>query len=67
MNKFTPIFHNIKTLPETISIDGFRGNYGGNKFQVTITNLKTHKVIEVISARSEEAIRNFFKNITFSL
>ncbi len=64
MNKFIPIFHNIKTLPEAIGIDEFRGNSGGNKFQVAITNLKTHKVIDVISARSEEAIRNFFKNIT---
>lgn len=64
MNKFMPIFHNITTLPEAIGIDEFRGNSGGNKFQVAITDLKTHKVIDVISARSEDALRNFFKNIT---
>lgn len=64
MSKFMPIFHNITSLPEAIGIDEFRGNAGGNKFQVAITDLKTHKVIDVISARSEEALRHFFKNIT---
>ena len=64
MDKFMHIFHNISTLPEAIGIDEFRGNAGGNKFQVAITDLKKHKIIEVISARSEDALRHFFKNIT---
>lgn len=64
MNKFMPIFHNTTSLPEAIGIDEFKGNSGGNKFQVVITNLKTHKVIDVISARSEDALYNFFKKIS---
>lgn len=64
MCKFTPIFHNVTSLPEAIGIDEFRGNAGGNKFQVVITDLKEHKVIDVVSARSEEALYLFFKNIT---
>ena len=64
MNKFMPIFHNTTSLPEAIGIDEFRGNSGGNKFQVVITNLKTHKVIDVISARSEDALYNFFRKIS---
>lgn len=64
MCKFMPIFHNTVYLPEAIGIDEFRGNSGGNKFQVSITDLKTHKVIDVVSARSAEALRLFFKNIT---
>jgi transposase len=64
MKKFTPIFHNITSLPEAIDIDEFRGNAGGNKFQVAITDLKTHKVIDVISARTEDALRFFFNNIS---
>ena len=64
MKKFMPIFHNITSLPEAIGIDEFKGNAGGNKFQVAITDLKSHKVIDIISARSEEAIYNFFKNIS---
>ena len=64
MKKFMPIFHNVTHLPEAIGIDEFKGNAGGNKFQVAITDLKTHKVIDVISARSEEALYNFFKNIS---
>lgn len=64
MNKFMPIFHNITSLPEAIGIDEFKGNAGGNKFQVVITDLKTHKVIDVISNRSEDALYNFFRKIT---
>ena len=64
MGKFMPIFHNTTHLPEAIGIDEFRGNAGGDKFQVAITDLKKHKVIDVISARSEEALIHFFKNIT---
>lgn len=64
MSKFMPIFHQSTHLPEAIGIDEFRGNAGGNKFQVAITDLKEHKVIDVISARSEEALIHFFKNIT---
>ena len=64
MNKFMPIFHNTTSLPEAIGIDEFRGNSGGNKFQVVITDLKTHKVIDVISDRSEDALYNFFRKIS---
>ena len=64
MCKFMPIFHNVTTLPEAIGIDEFRGNAGGNKFQVVITDLKEHKVIDVVSARSEDALYLFFKNIS---
>ena len=48
MTKFMPIFHNVVHLPEAIGSDEFRGNSGGNKFQVVITDLKNHKVIDVI-------------------
>ena len=64
MNKFIPIFHHTTSLPEAIGIDEFRGNSGGNKFQVVITDLKTHKVIDVISDRSKEALYNFFSKIS---
>lgn len=64
MNKFMPILHNVTYLPEAIGIDEFRGNAGGNKFQVVITDLKKHKVIDVISDRSEDALCHFFRKIT---
>ena len=64
MTKFMPIFHNVVHLPEAIGIDEFRGNSGGNKFQVVITDLKTHKVIDVISERSEDALCHYFRKIT---
>lgn len=64
MNKFIPIFHNTSSLPEAIGIDEFKGNSGGNKFQVVITDLKTHKVIDVISDRSEDALYHFFRKVS---
>ena len=64
MNKFIPIFHKTTTLPEAIGIDEFRGNSGGNKFQVVITDLKSHRVIDVISSRSEDALYNFFSKVS---
>lgn len=64
MNKFMPIFHNLTHLPSAIGIDEFKGNAGGNKFQVAITDLKTHKVIDIICDRDKSAIENFFKNIS---
>ena len=64
MNKFMPIFHKTTSLPEAIGIDEFKGNTGGNKFQVVITDLKTHKVIDIVSSRSEDALYNFFSKIS---
>jgi transposase len=63
MSKFAPVFFNTLSLPEAIGIDEFRGNASGKKFQVAITDLKTRKVIDIISERSENALYNFFKNI----
>lgn len=64
MNKFVPVFHNITSLPSAIGIDEFRGNAGGNKFQVAIVDLKEHKIIDIISDRSEDALYHFFRNIS---
>jgi transposase len=57
-------FKVVKELPQAIGIDEFRGNSGGNKFQVAITDLKTHKIIDIISARTEDAIYHYLNSIT---
>lgn len=62
--QFLGIFNQVNELPEYIGIDEFRGNAGGNKFQVVITDLKTHKVIDVIAARTENDIYNYLNKIT---
>ena len=62
--KFTAPFKVIRELPEAIGIDEFRGNAGGNKFQVAITDLKNHKIVDIISARNEDAIYHYLNSIT---
>lgn len=62
--KFTAPFKVIRELPEAIGIDEFRGNSGGNKFQVAITDLKTHKIVDIISSRSEDAMYHYLNSIT---
>lgn len=62
--KFTAPFKVIRELPENIGIDEFRGNSGGNKFQVAITDLQTHKIVDIISARSEDAMFHYLNSIT---
>jgi len=57
-------FKVVRELPEAIGIDEFRGNSGGNKFQVVITDLKKHKIVDIISARSQDAILHYLRSIT---
>lgn len=49
-----------KTLPEAISIDEFRGNTDGNKFQCIITNPKTHEVIDILPKKKAEDLYEYF-------
>jgi len=62
--QFMKPFKVTKELPEAIGIDEFRGNSGGSKFQVAITDLKQHKIIDIISARSETALYHYLNSIT---
>ena len=41
-----------KSLPEVLSIDEFRGNCGGQKFQAILTDIKKHKLVDVLPSRS---------------
>lgn len=61
--QFMNIFKQVRELPEYIGIDEFKGNVGGNKFQVSITDLKTHKVVDIIAARTENDICNYLNKI----
>ena len=54
----------LKNFLRLFGIDEFRGNSGGNKFQVAITDLKEHKIIDIISARSQDAIYHYLNTIT---
>ena len=40
-------------LPEVLSIDEFRGNAGGQKFQAILTDAKNHKLFDILPTRSQ--------------
>lgn len=53
------------SLPLVLSIDEFRGNAGGQKFQAILTDPKQHKVFDILPSRTQyrlKAYLNSFKN-----
>ena len=54
-----------KVLPPVLSIDEFKGNAGGEKFQAILTNPKKHTVFDILPSRKNTDLRlylNTFKN-----
>ena len=54
--------YNLYKLPETISIDEFKGNSGGNKYQCILTNPTNHKVLDILATREKNYLHNYFSN-----
>ena len=62
---FNLVSYSCKELPEVLSIDEFKGNAGGEKYQTIITDAKNKKVKDILPNRKEaDMIRYFsrFKN-----
>ncbi len=49
-------------LPEVLSIDEFRGNSGGEKFQCILTDAKTHKILDVLIDRKLSNIELYLRS-----
>lgn len=50
------------SLPDVISIDEFRGNSGGQKFQCIITNPKNKEVLDILPTRKSEDLYRYFSD-----
>ena len=48
------------SLPKVLSIDEFRGNAGGEKFQCILTNPKERKTLDVLPSRRSEDLYAYF-------
>lgn len=48
------------SLPSILSIDEFKENAGGEKFQAILTNPKTHKVFDILPSRIQASLSNYF-------
>ena len=47
-------------LPKSLSIDEFRGNTGGEKFNCIIADPETHKVLDILPRRNDWYIQEYF-------
>ena len=54
--------YTLYKLPETISIDEFKGNSGGNKYQCILTNPTNHKLLDILATREKDYLHNYFSN-----
>lgn len=51
-----------KLLPKVLSIDEFRGNANGNKFQCILTEPKTKAVFDILPNRYSTGLSNYFRS-----
>ena len=49
------------TMPQVLSIDEFKGNAGGDKYQVILTDPKTGRVLDILPSRKKYALIQYFK------
>ena len=58
---FSMVNYSCKVLPEVLSIDEFKGNAGGEKYQSIITDAKNRKVIDILPNRKKSDLIRYFK------
>lgn len=51
-------------LPPVLSIDEFRGNAGGEKFQAILTDAKRHKLFDILSSRSQTSLMQYLNSFS---
>jgi transposase len=57
---FDHIKYSNKSLPRVVSVDEFRGNAGGEKFQCIITDPEHKKVLDILPNRKTEDLYGYF-------
>lgn len=60
MRYFRCINHKPKELPEVLSLDEFKGNSGGQKYNSIVADPKNHKVIDILPNRYENDLIKYF-------
>lgn len=49
------------SLPETLSIDEFKGNTDGEKYNCILTDPKNHKIVDILPNRKKANLIDYFK------
>ena len=60
MRYFKCVSFRPSKLPEVLSIDEFKGNSGGQKYNSIIVDAKNHKVIDILPNRFENDLIHYF-------
>lgn len=58
---FDLVQYSCKKLPEVLSIDEFKGNAGGEKYQTILTDTKNKKVTDILPNRKKAALIRYFR------
>ena len=54
-------YSTLKVCPEVLSIDEFKGNTGGEKFNVILCDPQTKRVLDILPERKESYLIKYFK------
>lgn len=60
MRYFRCVNHKVTELPEVLSLDEFKGNSGGQKYNSIVADPKNHKVIDILPNRYENDLIRYF-------
>ena len=58
---FNLVNYSCKTLPEVLSIDEFKGNAGGEKYQTILTDARDRKIIDILPNRKKADMIRYFR------
>ena len=59
---FDNVSYGIKSLPPVLSIDEFKGNADGEKYQTIVTNPRKKQVLDILPNRYEADLISYFKS-----
>lgn len=61
---FDCVNYRCKSLPYVLSIDEFKGNAGGEKYQTIVTDAKNGKVLDILPNRFETDLIRYFRRFS---
>ena len=61
---FDYVEYSCTNLPSVLSIDEFKGNAGGEKYQCIVTDVSKKKVIDILPNRFESTLIEYFKKFS---
>lgn len=58
---FNMVNYTCKALPEVLSIDEFKGDVGGEKYQTILTDAKNRKILDILPDRKKMTLIRYFR------